>query len=60
MSKDLSFEVTEFFQDRQQRFEAAIKFSEMAYNAGLEFPRCIFRGIEQADELIAELNKSEE
>jgi hypothetical protein len=57
---DLTFEVTEFFQDKQQRFEAALKFAVMFFDEGTGFPNCIDKGIERADELIKKLDETAE
>jgi hypothetical protein len=58
---DLTFEVTEFFQDKQQRFEAALKFATcMRYEFGKPLsPMSIKFAVQRADELIAELEETE-
>jgi hypothetical protein len=57
---DLTFEVTEFFQDKEMRLKAALVFAEMYFDEGTGFPDCITKGIERADELIAKLNETAE
>jgi hypothetical protein len=56
---DLSFEVTEFFQDKRMRFNAALKMMEILFKDGVGFPDCIDKGIERADELIEKLEETE-
>jgi hypothetical protein len=55
---DLTFEVTEFFHDKQQRFEAALAF---ATNANSIPGGCytIKKAVKLADALIAELRETE-
>jgi len=57
---DLTFEVTEFFQDRQQRFEAALALCVSAIEAGHNRHSAIEDAIDIADELIAKLNETSE
>jgi hypothetical protein len=52
---DLTFEVTEFFQDKQQRFEAALTFTKGALDEGHSLDKAVEVGITCADKLIAEL-----
>jgi hypothetical protein len=59
MGSDLTFEVTEFFQDKEMRFRAALAIylrrEGGTYSAQLAN---IQDAIEEADELIAELDKT--
>ena len=54
------YDIKRYFQDRQQRFEAALKFTELSLEAEAGFPNCIDLGIKRADELLAKLEETEE
>jgi hypothetical protein len=55
----LDYEVTKFFQDKQQRFEAALAFATRASTIP---GGCVTikKSVKLADELIAELEETEE
>ena len=59
MSNDLTFEVTEFFQDRQQRFEAALAVTIASLKKGYDKHASIEAGVGIADLLITKLNETE-
>jgi hypothetical protein len=58
----LDYEVTKFFQDRQQRFEAAVAFAtSMRYEFGAPLSGMSIKfAVQRADELIKELDETEE
>jgi len=63
----LDYEVTKFFQDRQQRFEAALKFAttRMEKGLGMTGPKerqqpTFDEAIQMADQLLAKLEETEE
>jgi hypothetical protein len=56
---DLTFEVTEFFQDKRMRFEAALAIYLQRGGGAYSTPLAIIQdAIEEADELIAELDRT--
>ena len=58
------YDVTKFFQDRQQRFEAALKFATTPcdypdhYDGTMDFPS-IDEAIRMADKLLLQLEETE-
>jgi hypothetical protein len=60
MKSDLTFEVTEFFEDKRMRFEAALAFAtSMRYEFGAPLSGMSIKfAVQRADELIAELEET--
>jgi hypothetical protein len=56
---DLTFEVTEFFQDKEMRFRAALAFATTHEGKHIGCPS-IDDAIKMADDLIAKLNETAE
>jgi hypothetical protein len=57
---DLTFEVTEFFQDKEMRFRAALAFATaMRHECGTNLsPMSIEHAVEKADDLLAYLDET--